>query len=310
MDSGPQEPGLVRPAAACTPARRFRGVPSSDLPLGMVVKSQVSRHTSLSLSLSLTLTDLMNAENCLAGFQFGDRAVCVYVIVKLNLHARRVTGLKLNSSTISDLPECCLCVCSSAQFQPSVCTPTSPRTATPKRWPTVCSGSPLTVEGRCWACRAAAPCCGSPAPRQPSAPASAWRTKTCWATASRCPSLRTARRRKRSAGPRPPPLRSCLWRSHAHPGALRASRSCHAPERPYSHASSCSPVMRPLPQVSCVPASARLLPVILQSHACSSHCAAACAARLPPFAAETHLPLSSSVSPSHSCISPHWESAV
>lgn len=84
------------------------------------------------------------------------------------------------------------------------------------------------------------------------------------------------------------------------PRRLRASRSCHggshAPERPYSHASSCSPVMRPLPQVSCVPASARLLPVILQSHACSSHCAAACAARLPPSAAETHLPLSSSVS--------------
>uniref|UniRef100_A0A8C1W3V1 Meiosis regulator and mRNA stability factor 1 n=1 Tax=Cyprinus carpio TaxID=7962 RepID=A0A8C1W3V1_CYPCA len=60
----------------------------------------------------------------------------------------------------------------------------------------------------------------------------------------------------------------------------RVSRSCqggsHAPERPYSprragHASSCSPVMKSLPQVSCVPASARLLPIILQSHASSSH---------------------------------------
>lgn len=93
------------------------------------------------------------------------------------------------------------------------------------------------------------------------------------------------------------------------PRRLRASRSCHAPGRPYSHASSYSPVMRPLPQVSCVPASARLLPAILQSHACSSHCAAACAARLPPFAAETHLPLSSSVS-RHTAVSPHCESAV
>ncbi len=190
----------------------------SDLPLGMVVKSQVSRHTSLSLSLSLTLTDLMNAENCWLVFQFGDRAVCVYVIVKLtprsesygpeaelqhHLRSPRVLFVCLLLSPVSAF---CLYT-------------TSPRTATPKRWPTVCSGSPLTVEGRCWACRAAAPCCGSPAPRQPSAPASAWRTKTCWATASRCPSLRTARRRKRSAGPLPPPLRSCLWRSHAHPGA-------------------------------------------------------------------------------------------
>lgn len=64
----------------------------------------------------------------------------------------------------------------------------------------------------------------------------------------------------------------------------RASRSwqlgrdagSHVPERPYSprkagHASSCSPVMKPLPQVSCVPASARLLPIILQSHASHSH---------------------------------------
>lgn len=60
----------------------------------------------------------------------------------------------------------------------------------------------------------------------------------------------------------------------------RASRSCqagsHATERPYTprkagHASSCSPVMKPLPQVSCVPASARLLPIILQSRASSSH---------------------------------------
>lgn len=69
------------------------------------------------------------------------------------------------------------------------------------------------------------------------------------------------------------------------PRRLRASRSCHG-RSPYSHASSCSPVMRPLPQVSCVPASARLLPIILQSHASSSHAllnvlplAPACAAR-------------------------------
>uniref|UniRef100_A0A9J7YDX9 Meiosis regulator and mRNA stability factor 1 n=1 Tax=Cyprinus carpio carpio TaxID=630221 RepID=A0A9J7YDX9_CYPCA len=57
-------------------------------------------------------------------------------------------------------------------------------------------------------------------------------------------------------------------------------------EEEAGHASSCSPVMKSLPQVSCVPASARLLPIILQSHASSSHAllnvlplAPACAAR-------------------------------
>lgn len=80
----------------------------------------------------------------------------------------------------------------------------------------------------------------------------------------------------------------------------RASRSCqagsHATERPYTprkagHASSCSPVMKPLPQVSCVPASARLPPhhppIARFLFSCHSQCACvlpldpACAARVP-----------------------------
>lgn len=76
------------------------------------------------------------------------------------------------------------------------------------------------------------------------------------------------------------------------PRRLRASRSCHG-RSPYSHASSCSPVMRPLPQVSCVPASspsssnrtlALLIVLLLALLAC----------RRPLL--RLHLPLSSSVS--------------